>query len=125
MDVKFFTSDYADRDQVPVANGQFLAISDRDELYYDMGGSRHLVSGVRAVSALPSTGVSGIIYVVITSDGRAVVSVWNESANAFVACGGQVSREITKAQYAQLPASQKTGDYIYYVTDATSASDLT
>lgn len=126
MDVKFITTDSVGLPEVEVANGQLICLSDVDEMYYDMGNERRLVSGTRLVSSLPSEGQDGIIYIILTTDGRAVLSVWDSTNEVFKNAGtGAELLEITAANYKLLPAAKKTADYIYFVTDATSMDDLT
>ena len=126
MNVSFTTTEYDSLPDVDVINGQIIAISDRDELYYDMGNERRLASGTRFVAALPQTGQEGLIYITISATGVAAISVWDPTTSSYITIGGgkQIST-ITKAAYNQLPASRKTADFIYFVPDATSPSDLT
>ena len=124
MDVKFLVTDNAGKEDVTIANGQLLAISDVDEFYYDMGNERHLVSGVRLVTTLPSEGQDGLIYIIISADGRATLSVWDSTNEVFITAAGQQLTTITKTAYKALPASKKTDNFIYFVTDATSIADL-
>ena len=125
MDVKFTSTTSARLSQLPITNGQIIYLSDKDASFYDIGNTRRSVSGVKFVASLPQSGVTDIIYVVI-SNGDAVLYVWDTTSSTFLSIsgGGSTPAEITVAQYKALPASQKTSDYIYFITDANSMSDL-
>lgn len=126
MQVEFVTTTADNLEEIDIINGQIIYISDEDSSYYDMGGSRHLVSGAKLVPALPNVGQTNVIYIQLMSDGRAVLSVWDATNNAFVTVSNDVAMPVvTSNQYKLLPAAKKTANFAYFVTDATSMADLT
>ena len=91
MDVKFYTTTSAKLPTLPIVNGQLIYLEDKDSGYYDMGNSRHYMSGVRLVSTLPSTGAKDVLYIQIDNSGRATSSVWDETTSQFVSLSGQIA----------------------------------
>lgn len=53
MDVKYITVKSSKLATVPVADGQIIAISDKDAWFYDMEGTRRPVSGQSVATSLP------------------------------------------------------------------------
>lgn len=96
MDVKFFTTTSAKLPSLAIANGQLIYLEDKDAGYYDMGGYRRPLSGMRLVSELPTVGQSDIIYVLINSaTGHADASIWNSATAAYVPLTGYVATTST------------------------------
>ena len=126
MDVKFTTTTKAKLDSLPITNGQLIYLSDSDECYYDMSGSRHPMSGVWLGTTLPASATGAVIYIVITSDLRAILYVWDDTEAEFVqVTSGMDFQVLTAAQYKALPASAKTAEHTYFIKDANSPADLT
>lgn len=64
MEVKFTSTTKQNLNSLPIVNGQLIAVSDRDEYYYDLGSERRSVSGVVVRSSLPATGQTNKLYIV-------------------------------------------------------------
>lgn len=84
MKVKFIETSSAKLSSVPITNGQIIALNDIDAWYYDMGNERRIVSGQLQVDSLPSSGKSGILYVLSSSSANGVY-VWDGSAFTCIA----------------------------------------
>lgn len=126
MQVEFITTTADNLSDISIVNGQIIYISDEDASYYDMGGVRHQVAGAKLVPSLPLVGQNNMIYIQLMADGRAVLSVWNSSTNAFVTVSNDVAMPtVTASEYKLLPSSKKTGNFAYFIPDATSLADLT
>lgn len=92
MDVRFYTTTSSKLPSLSISNGQLIYLSDIDAGYYDMGGSRRPLSGMRLVQTLPQTGQPDIIYVVIDdSTGYANASIWDSSNSEYVPISGQIA----------------------------------
>lgn len=59
MDVRYITVKSNKLNTIPIVDGQIIAISDKDAWFYDMEGTRRVVSGQKMVESLP-TDTSGI-----------------------------------------------------------------
>lgn len=68
IDAKFVTTTSAKLSTVAIEDGQVIALSDKDAWYYDMGGSRHSVTGNKIDNVLPATGDSDVLYAVNSED---------------------------------------------------------
>lgn len=79
MDVKFITTTAAKLSTVPVADGQIIALSDKDAYYYDMGSIRHRASSTSHLTSLPATGQTDVLYV-ITSSEDVGIYIWNDTS---------------------------------------------
>lgn len=92
MDVKFYATTSSRLPSLPVINGQLIYLEDIDASYYDMGNSRHPISGVRLVSALPSTGQqANMLYVVIDQGGTAKASVWDSTSQTYKSLSSDIA----------------------------------
>lgn len=92
MDVRFYTTTSSKLPSLTIANGQLIYLSDKDAAYYDMGGSRRPLSGMRLVQQLPEVGQQDIIYVVIdSSTGYANASIWDSSTSQYVPVSGKLA----------------------------------
>lgn len=78
MNVSFIATTLEKLNTVPIVNGQIIALSDANQWYYDMGGSRRLVSGQITVESLPATGEEGIWYI-SNKPSEKGIHVWNGS----------------------------------------------
>lgn len=63
MYVEFITTSSDNLRNVPVIDGQIIALSDKSGYYYDMGSTRHAVCAVEIVSKLPQSGQLNKLYV--------------------------------------------------------------
>lgn len=88
MEIQFISTTSNKLSDLPIINGQFITLQDADGSYYDVGGSRKVITGFRLVSSLPSTGQSGIIYGVTNADGHVDVSVWDSSTASYKQLSG-------------------------------------
>ena len=90
MDVKFVTTASTKLSELPIVNGQLIYLSDKNYAYYDVGGSRRAVSGMKIVASLPSTATvqEGVLYGLVNSSGQVAVSVWDASASTYRALSG-------------------------------------
>lgn len=95
MDVKFYTTTSAKLPTLPVVNGQLIYLEDKEAAFYDMGSSRHTISGVKQVTALPSTGQANILYVRIDNDGNALASIWDDGSVGYKSVGGAIATTAT------------------------------
>lgn len=93
MDVRFVATTSAKLSELSVVNGQLIYISDLNATYYDMGGTRRLMSSMRVVPALPSTSVAqeGVLYGVVNAAGHVDASIWDASASTYRSLSGYVA----------------------------------
>ena len=85
MDVRYIATTSDKLSELAVVNGQLIYLSDKNATYYDMGGSRRLVSSMKVVSALPSTSAAqeSVIYGIVNDSGKVDASIWDASASTF------------------------------------------
>lgn len=87
IDAKFVTTTSAKLSTIAVEDGQVIALSDKDAWYYDMGGSRHAVTGNKIDNVLPSSGDADTLYA-LNSDDPEVSGVYIWAGTQFVKiCG--------------------------------------
>lgn len=120
MDVKFISTTSEKLPLLPIQEGQIIALSDADGYYYDMGTERRPVNTVEYYSELPSTGRSGILYI-IESDGKNKVYMWTGSEFFLISATSQVVN-MTWAEYEALPEADKMNGNQYYITDMESTT---
>lgn len=114
MDVRFI-SVLSDRlHTVPVIEGQVIALSDRDEYYYDLGGERRTASGQKCVKGLPKTGQPNMLYIVNTGDVLTTgCYAWDSENEEFVCMASpNVNTEVTST-----PSSENVKAYIVGTTE--------
>lgn len=93
MDVRFIATTSGKLSELSVVSGQLIYLSDLNATYYDMGGTRRLMSSMRVVPALPSTSVAqeGVLYGVVNAAGHVDASVWDASASTYRSLSGYVA----------------------------------
>lgn len=91
MDVRFYATTSAKLPTLPVVNGQLIYLEDKEASYYDMGNSRHPLSGVKFVPSLTGTGQENMLYVVIDNQGHATASVWDSTSSSYLPLTGQIA----------------------------------
>lgn len=93
MDVKFITTTSNRLSQLSIVAGQLIYLSDRNASYYDMGGNRYLMSSMRLVSSLPTSGneQEGVLYGVINAAGHVDSYVWDPVSSEFKQLSGYVA----------------------------------
>ena len=73
MDVKFIETTKNLLPHLPIDDGQVIALLDKNEYYYDLGGTRHVVSSLVFLSELPeSIGEDNKLYIVQGEDGTGI-----------------------------------------------------
>ena len=72
IEVKYITTTAAREPEIPVINGQIIAIKDTDQYYYDMGGVRRTTSGQIHVTELPKTGLQNMLYVLNSGSNKGI-----------------------------------------------------
>ena len=78
MVTKFLTTTAAKVNTIPVVNGQIIALSDRPGWYYDMGNTRHSVTGDVIDTSLPARGETDTLYVINSAtEGVSGVYIWS------------------------------------------------
>ena len=85
MDVRYIATTSDKLSELAIVNGQLIYLSDMNATYYDMGGTRRLVSSVKVVSALPSTSAAqeSVIYGIVNDSGNVDASIWDANARTF------------------------------------------
>lgn len=63
MDVKFITTTSEKLSDLPVVNGQIIALSDISGYYYDMNDTRYTASNIEFVNNLPTSGSANKLYI--------------------------------------------------------------
>lgn len=63
MDVKFISTTSEKLSDLPVVNGQIIALSDISGYYYDMNDTRYTASNIEFVNNLPTSGSSNKLYI--------------------------------------------------------------
>lgn len=74
MDVKFISTTSEKLSDLPVVNGQIIALSDISGYYYDMNDTRYTASNIEFVNNLPTSGTANKLYVYENS-----IYTWNGS----------------------------------------------
>lgn len=90
MDVRFIATTSRKLSELSIVSGQLIYLDDVNATYYDMGGTRRLMSSMRVVSSLPSTSVAqeGVLYGVVNAAGHVDASVWDSSAGQYRSLSG-------------------------------------
>lgn len=93
MDVRFIATTSGKLSELSVVSGQLIYLSDRNATYYDMGGTRQLMSSMRLVPSLPSTAVAqeGVLYGLVSAEGRVDAHIWDASASTYRCLSGYVA----------------------------------
>ena len=63
MDVKFISTTSEKLSDLPVVNGQIIALSDISGYYYDMNDTRYTASNIEFVNNLPTSGTANKLYI--------------------------------------------------------------
>ena len=93
MDVKFTQTTSEKLSSLSIINGQLIYLIDKDASYYDIGGARRPIASVKLVNALPTSAQvqEGMLYIVISNDGKADASIWNPSTSSFASLSGHIA----------------------------------
>lgn len=117
MDVTYITVKASKLSTVPKVDGQIIAISDKDALFYDMEGERRPVSGQKVVNKLPAD-TSAIyrdtLYIVVEGNNQGVY-LWN--GLEFIPIAGVNTDENVKTEVS--------GTGKMYITGSEESADST
>lgn len=91
MDVRFISTTSSRLSELPIVAGQLIYLSDITASYYDIGGQRLFLSGVRVVAQLPQTGQQNVLYAVVNASGYVDSYIWDSSVSEYRMLSGYVA----------------------------------